>query len=124
MTKVQSETTKELIEDFQLVPCVFPRDALFTLLVVESQAHSLFLELNRKGLSRESIAQNSDRVLATYFYASELAIFNFANSDYISKHSVQEYFVVISEDQVHWANVMTPDFDFVMLNQIMHTFAK
>jgi hypothetical protein len=62
-----------------------------------------------------------------YFYASELAVFNFANSPYSERHAIVEYIVVLNPKHFYWTPLMrllslTPDYDFIMVNQIMATF--
>lgn len=56
-----------------------------------------------------------------YYYASELAIFNFANSDYIVKHQVDDYIIIIDQAQFTWSNLgslllIEPDYDMIMVN--------
>lgn len=62
-----------------------------------------------------------------YFYASELAVFNFANSQYSERHAISEYIVVLNPKHFYWSPLirlltLTPDYDFVMVNQVMTTF--
>lgn len=70
------------------------------MIVADNQAsYEMFRSLNlQQKLNRTTIKDNSESVTEVYHYSSELAIFNFANSDYITKHEVDEYFVVLNLD--------------------------
>jgi hypothetical protein len=66
-----------------------------------------------------------------YYYSPELAVFNFANSEYKANHNVKEVVVVLSADDLTPGGLaqkmllgLTLDFDFVMVNQIMYTFHR
>ena len=122
----ENKSTEEILVAFNLVPCVFPRDSLFTIVV--SKAGFDLLGMNRRQeLNRTSLAANIDKVEQLYYYASEKPIISFANSEFIDRHKINEFFVVLDREQFQpfGSSFMgEPEFDFIMVNQIMHTFAK
>ena len=120
VTQEAAKSTEQIIEEFHLVPCIFPRDALFTFMIVEESSLQMFKDMNSKGqLNRTSFKQNSDEsVVQVYYYSSELATFNFANSDYISRHDITEYFVVLDNDYFYYVGnyMASTDYDLTMVN--------
>lgn len=50
-------------------------------------------------LNRTSLAEHIGKVEQLYYFASEMPIINFANSEFIARHGVDEYFVVLKQEQ-------------------------
>jgi hypothetical protein len=69
-----------------------------------------------------------EQIIASYNYASDISIFNFANSEFKNRHSIKQYIVVLAADDLFdnlGSILLFPiDYDLVMVNQIMHTFNK
>lgn len=69
-----------------------------------------------------------EQIVASYNYASDITIFNFANSEFKSRHSIKQYVVILAADDFFdslGSVLLFPiDYDLVMVNQIMHTFNK
>jgi len=49
-------------------------------------------------LQLKQVELMKDQILTSYNYASDLSIFNFANSEFKNRHSIKQYIVVLAVD--------------------------
>ena len=99
------------------------KDDLFLTLVVSDRTRAqVFLAMHQKGILRRDEIRESD-IYATYWYTSELAVFNMRNNKKMKdKHLVKEHLIILSIDEVasnpfvRWQFGWTLDFDVAMIN--------
>lgn len=80
--------------------CVIDRDSLFAFVIVQNtDLASKLKQLNAEGLLQlRQVELMKEQIQATYNYASDLSIFNFANSEFKNRHSIKQYIVILSVD--------------------------
>ena len=89
-SQVQNMSTQQIIEEFHMERCVFDRDTLFTIYVVNNEALSARMQqLNLAGkLMPEDMPIFTNDAVGIYHYAAERSIFTLANSECKKKHAV------------------------------------
>lgn len=100
------------------------------MVVADRTRANVFLAMHSKGILRKDEIRESD-LYATYWYTSELSIFNMRNNKKMKeKHGVKEHLVILSLEDiasnplVRWQFGWTLDFDVAVINQFMFTFMR
>ena len=128
--------------------CIFDRDDVFNILIVRETALANELkQMNRNKYSKSDdqptiqdklLAEYSrqNKLCAWYFYTNERALLSLQISDYRDRHNTIQHFVILSKDDFKPATFLGPvlgsivglgflyDFDFIVVNQLMHTFRR
>ncbi len=128
--------------------CIFDRDDVFNILIVRETALANELkQMNRNKYSKSDdqptiqdklLAEYSrqNKLCAWYFYTNERALLSLQISDYRDRHNTMQHFVILSKDDFKPATFLGPvlgfivglgfwyDFDFIVVNQLMHTFRR
>jgi hypothetical protein len=75
-------------------------DLILTIVVADRTRANVFLAMHQKGILRKEEIRESD-IYATYWYTSELAVFNMRNNKKMKeKHGVKEHLLIIALEDV------------------------
>ena len=106
------------------------KDDLYTIVVVKTEGYADNLKLlNTRGYLNSSEIIESD-IFASYYYSSEVSIFNLRQSKFKDRHNVKEHLILLSLNDITQSFLVrlqfgwSLDFDSVMVNQIAFTFAR
>ena len=131
--EAKTETSDQMITELKYKPCLFNRDVLFSIVLLDDSelAGQLKQRNTDRNLTVEVLHDLNDKVYSWYYYSNQAPILSFVNNEWRDEHAIDEKLVILDRADLNptpyflrFLLGFSLDTDFIMVNQVMFTFRR